>query len=80
VDVYVFGPAVPALVAAREDPDHAGARLSSARGAQVRLLACSASVVEERVPPAEAEAAFDAVIGWPTVIEWSRGVVDRFSF
>ena len=81
VDVFVFGPAVPALVEAREDGEHAGAPLFRARttGA-VRLLACSASVVEEKVELAVAERTFDAVVGWPTVIEGSRGVVDRFSF
>jgi hypothetical protein len=47
---------------------------------EVRLFACSASVAEERVDPARAERAFDAVVGWPTVLEWSRGVVDRFFF
>ncbi len=81
VDVFLFGPAVPAAVEAHVDPDHPAARLHEARaGAGCRLLACSASVVEERVDPALADAAVDAVIGWPTVIEWSRGVVDRFFF
>ncbi|MBI5067802.1 MAG: DsrE family protein [Deltaproteobacteria bacterium] len=81
VDVFVFGPAVPALVEAADEPDHPGAPLLRARQAgQVRLLACSASVVEEKVDPAGAERTFDAVVGWPTVLEWSRGVVDRFVF
>lgn len=81
VDVFVFGPAVPALLEARDDVDHPAAPLWRVRQAgQVRLFACSASVVEERVDPAEAQGAFDAVVGWPTVLEWSRGVVDRFSF
>lgn len=81
VDVFVFGPAVPALVEARDDADHPAAPLWRARQAgQVRLLACSASVVEEQVDMAAAEQAFDAVVGWPTVVEWSRGVVDRFFF
>jgi len=81
VDLFAFGPAVPALVAGRDDPDHPAAPLLQARGAgEVRLLACSASAVEEKVALAEAERAFDAVVGWPTVIEWTRGVVDRFFF
>ena len=81
VDVFVFGPAVPALILAREEEDHAGAALFRAREAgTVRLLACSASVVEERVELAAAERSFDAVVGWPTVIEWSRGVVERYFF
>jgi hypothetical protein len=37
-------------------------------------------VVAERVEPGAADSALDAVVGWPTVIEWSRGVVDRFFF
>jgi uncharacterized protein (DUF58 family) len=81
VDLFAFGPAVPALAAAREEPDHPASALFRAREAgEVRLLACSASVVEQRVDPALAEAAFDAVVGWPTVLEWTRGVVERFSF
>jgi len=81
VDVFAFGPAVAALAAGRGDPDHPAARLLEARGAgTVRLLACSESVVEERVAPEAAERAFDAVVGWPTVLEWSRGVTERFSF
>lgn len=82
VDVYLFGPAVRALVEAHlGEPDEPGARLHEARGAGAcRLIACSASVVEEKVPLEEAERALDGVVGWPTILEWSRGVVDRFSF
>ena len=82
VDVYLFGPAVRAVVAAHgELPDEAGARLHEARKAGTcRLVACSASVVEEKVPLSEAERALDAVVGWPTILEWSRGVVERFFF
>jgi hypothetical protein len=82
VDVYLFGPAVPAVVAAHaEAPDEPGGLLHQARAAGAcRLVACSASVVEERVPLEAADQAIDAVVGWPTVIEWSRGVVDRFFF
>jgi hypothetical protein len=80
VDVFVFGAAVPALLAAEGEADHPGARLLGARAHGCRLLACSASVVEERVDPSEAAAGYDAVVGWPTVLEWSRGVVDRFFF
>ncbi len=82
VDVYLFGPAVRAVVEAHgELPDDAGARLHEARVAGAcRLVACSASVVEEKVPLADAERALDAVVGWPTILEWSRGVTDRFFF
>ena len=46
VDVYLFGPAVPALVAAHDcEPDEPEALLHQARGAGgCRLVACSASV------------------------------------
>ncbi len=82
VDVYLFGPAVRAVVEAHGDlPDEAGARLHEARRAgQCRLVACSASVVEEKVSLDAAERALDAVVGWPTILEWSRGVTERFSF
>ncbi len=82
VDVYLFGSAVRAVVEAHgELPDEAGSRLHEAREAgRCRLVACSASVVEQKVPLAEAERALDAVVGWPTIIEWSRGVVERYSF
>lgn len=82
VDVYLFGPAVRALVESHGgEPDEPSARLHEARHAgKCRLVACSASVVEQRVPLADAERALDAVVGWPTVLEWSRGVVDRFHF
>ena len=82
VDVFLFGPAVPAVVAADgADRDEPGALLHEARRAgSCRLVACSASVVAERVDPAAADRTLDAVVGWPTVLEWSRGVVDRFYF
>lgn len=81
VDVYLFGPAVPAAVAAAEgDPDEPAAILHQARAAGCRLIACSASVVAERVDLQAAERALDAVVGWPTILAWTRGVVDRFAF
>lgn len=81
VDVYLFGPAVPAVVAAHGDEDDEAAALQQARTAGTcRLVACSASLVEEKVSLADAERALDGVVGWPTILEWSRGVVDRFFF
>ncbi len=82
VDVYLFGPAVRALVDAHDgEPDDPAALLHQARRAGTcRLVACSASVVEERVPLDAAQRTLDAVVGWPTILEWSRGVPDRFSF
>jgi hypothetical protein len=82
VDVYLFGPAVRALVEAHDgEPDDPAALLHQARHAGTcRLVACSASVVEEKVPLDLAHRALDAVVGWPTILEWSRGVADRFFF
>jgi hypothetical protein len=82
VDVFLFGAAVPAVATAcGAPPDEPGELLYRARSTGAcRLLACSASVVEERVAPEAADRAFDAVIGWPTVLAWSQGVADRFSF
>lgn len=81
VDVYLLGAAVPAVVAAHGgESDEPGALLHQARSGGARLVACSASLVEQKVPLEEAERALDAVVGWPTILEWSRGVVDRFAF
>jgi hypothetical protein len=82
VDVFLFGAAVPAVVAAHGEPaDEPGGLLHQARAAGgCRLVACSASVVEEKVPLEVAERALDAVVGWPTVLAWTEGVVERFSF
>lgn len=81
VDVFLFGPALAALRDASGDDGDAASLLGQARShGAVRLIACSASLVEARIDLADAERSFDAVVGWPTIIEWSRGVVDRFSF
>lgn len=82
VDVYLFGEAVPAVVEGVDaDPDDPVQLLHQARGAGAcRLVACSASLVEQKVPLGEAERALDAVVGWPTILEWSSGVVERFFF
>ena len=81
VDVFLTGPAVGAVVAGHDgDADEPTALLHQARAAGARLIACSASVVEQRVALDRADAALDAVVGWPTILEWSRGVVDRFTF
>ncbi len=82
VDVYLFGPAVRVLVEAHDgEPDDPAALLHQARrSGTCRLVACSASVVEEKVSLDLAQTALDAVVGWPTILEWSRGVVDRLFF
>jgi predicted peroxiredoxin len=81
VDVFLTGPAVAVVVAAHDgEADDPASLLQQARRMGARLIACSASVVEQKVGLGQAEAALDAVVGWPTILEWSRGVVDRFSF
>ncbi len=81
VDVFLTGPAVPAVVAAHDgEADDPAALIQQARQAGARLVACSASVVEQKVALGEAEVALDAVVGWPTILEWSRGVIDRYTF
>ncbi len=82
IDVYLFGPAVPALVRSHDaEPDDPAALLHEARRTgKCRLVACSASVVAEKVDLGEAERALDAIAGWPTILMWTRDVVDRFSF
>src|SRR5437879_13700557 len=70
VDVFLFDAAVPAVVEAEGDPEHPAAALYQARGAGTcRLLACSASVVEQKMDLGRVNAVRDAVVGWPTVTE-----------
>ena len=82
VDVFLLGEAVRAVVEAADDPGDGPARaLFQARDAgNCRLLACSAGLVESGLDPAVAQEALDAVVGWPTILEWTRGVPDRFFF
>jgi len=81
VDVFLFGAAVRAVVEAADEPGGAAAPLQQARTAGTcRVFACSQSVVEAKVDLGRAEAALDAVVGWPTILEWTRGVADRFFF
>jgi len=81
VDVFLFGAAVPAVVSAHGEPaDEPGGLLHQARAAGCRLIGCSASAVAGKVDPRAADRALDALVGWPTVLAWSEGVADRFSF
>jgi predicted peroxiredoxin len=81
VDVFLVGDAVRAVVRGAEDPDGPARALLQAREAgRCRLLACSQGVVESGLDPGRAQAVVDAVVGWPTILEWSRGVPDRFFF
>ncbi|HTP50164.1 MAG TPA: DsrE family protein [Anaeromyxobacteraceae bacterium] len=81
VDVFLFGDAVRAFLGEGEDPGGAARPLAEARSSGAcRIFACSQSTVEARVDLERAEAALDAVVGWPTILEWTRGVPDRFFF
>jgi peroxiredoxin family protein len=82
VDVFLLGQAVRAVVEGADDRDDGPARaLFQAREAgSCRLLACSAGLVESGLDPAATDGVVDAVVGWPTILEWTRGVPDRFSF
>jgi ABC-type nitrate/sulfonate/bicarbonate transport system substrate-binding protein len=77
VDVFLLGDAVRA-----EERDEGPARaLFQARDlGTCRLLACSAGLVESGIDPAVAQGVVDAIVGWPTILEWTRGVPDRFFF
>lgn len=82
VDVFLLGEAVRAVVDGAEERDDGPARaLFQARDlGTCRLLACSAGLVESGIDPANAQQVVDAIVGWPTILEWSRGVPDRFYF
>ena len=80
VDVFLFGPAVAAVAAAGEGEGAAALLLQARSAGQCRLLACSQSLVADKVDPAVAQGILDAVVGWPTVLEWTRGVAERFFF
>jgi predicted peroxiredoxin len=81
VDVFLLGEAVRAVVEAAGETDDAAVALFQARSAGTcRIFACSQGVVASGLDPAAVQAALDAVVGWPTILEWTRGVADRFFF
>lgn len=82
VDVFLLGPAVRAVAEASVEGDDGpvGTLLQARRAGTCRLLACSAGLLESGLDPASVQDAVDAVVGWPTILEWSRGVADRFFF
>jgi predicted peroxiredoxin len=93
VDVFLLGEAVRVVVEAAGErageragdgagePDDDAAALFQARSAGTcRIFACSQGVVESGLDPAAVQAVLDAVVGWPTILEWTRGVADRFFF
>jgi predicted peroxiredoxin len=79
VDIFLLGEAVRAVVLGAED-EGASRLLRQARAAGARIFACSQSTVAARLDTAAVESALDAVVGWPTILEWTRGVSDRFFF
>jgi len=95
VDVFLLGEAVRAVVEGAGErggpgagvgeragePDGAAAALFQARSAGTcRIFACSQGLVESGLDPGAAQEILDAVVGWPTILEWTRGVADRFFF
>jgi len=93
VDVFLLGEAVRAVVEGAGErggagaggragePDDAAAALFQARSAGTcRIFACSQGLVESGLDPGAAQEILDAVVGWPTILEWTRGVADRFFF
>jgi predicted peroxiredoxin len=81
VDVFLLGEAVGAVVRGADEPDDAAAPLFQSRQAGTcRIFACSQGLVESGLDPAAAQKVLDAVVGWPTILEWTRGVSDRFFF
>jgi predicted peroxiredoxin len=91
VDVFLLGDAVRLVVEAAGERAGAGDRAGETDDAAValfqarsagtcRIFACSQGVVNSGLDPAAAQAVLDAVVGWPTILEWTRGVADRFFF
>jgi predicted peroxiredoxin len=81
VDVFLLGESVRAVVEGAGEPDSPAAPLFQARGAGTcRVLACSQGLVASRLEPSAVQDVVDAVVGWPTILEWTRGVSDRFFF
>ena len=81
VDVFLLGAAVRAVVEGAGEPDEPSRALFQARQAGTcRNLSPARRVRGVGLPPAAAQEVLDAVVGWPTILEWSRGVSDRFFF
>lgn len=82
VQVFLLGEAVrPVVEAEADDVDAPGHALQRAREAgSCQLLACSQSLLDAGLEPGAAAEALDAVVGWATILEWTRDVVERFHF
>lgn len=82
VDVFLLGEAVRVVVEATDERHDGPARalFQAQELGTCRLFACSAGLVESGLDPGVVQDVLDAVVGWPTILEWTRGVPDRFFF
>jgi predicted peroxiredoxin len=84
VTLIWFDAALEALVSGRlsdeqADPGSAGLLLREARETgSVRLLACSASMVNRRVDRDQISRCVDGIVGWPTAISLIRSAERSF--
>ena len=84
VTLIWFDAALEALVSGRlsegeADENNAGVLLREAREAGgVRLLACSASMVNRRIDRDRISARVDGIVGWPTAISLIRSAERAF--
>ncbi|HLN58709.1 MAG TPA: DsrE family protein [Thermoanaerobaculia bacterium] len=84
VTLIWFDAALEALVSGRlsegeADESNAGVLLREAREAgSVRLLACSASMVNRRIDRDRISARVDGIVGWPTAISLIRSAERAF--
>ncbi|HSP94558.1 MAG TPA: DsrE family protein [Thermoanaerobaculia bacterium] len=84
VTLIWFDAALEALVSGRlsegeADENNAGVLLREAREAgSVRLLACSASMVNRRIDRDRISARVDGIVGWPTAISLIRSAERAF--
>ena len=84
VTLIWFDAALEALVSGRlseeeADAGNAGRLLREAREAgSVRLLACSASMVNRRIDRDRVSACVDGIVGWPTAISLIRSAERSF--
>jgi len=85
VTLIWFDAALEALVSGRLSEEEAGAAgnagtlLREAREAgSVRLLACSASIVNRRIDSDRISACVDGIVGWPTAISLIRSAERSF--
>jgi predicted peroxiredoxin len=82
VTLVWFGGALEALVSGRlseEDDSRAGGLLASARETGLlRSLACSAALVNRKLPIENVREKVDDIVGWPTAISLIRAAGKSF--